>query len=208
MVSRAERAAATRDALLRAAGELLDSGGPDAVTLREVGARAGVSRGAPYGHFVDKDHLLTQLAIDAWTELAERLEQVRASPRIAPAGKLEQALRELLAVSRTRPHLYALMWTTPAGDPTGTVLAAGRSQDVFLQIVAGVVGAAAARAHGALLMSSAHGIAGMEASGHLSKDTWRATGDELVAMLVASIGRPAQEAPDRSGEPDGPVEDR
>lgn len=33
-----------RRALLDAAAALLDAGGPEAVTLREVGARAGVSR--------------------------------------------------------------------------------------------------------------------------------------------------------------------
>jgi AcrR family transcriptional regulator len=54
MNSRAETAAATRKALLTAAGELLDEDGPDAVTLRAVGAHAGVSRGAPYGHFERK----------------------------------------------------------------------------------------------------------------------------------------------------------
>ena len=69
MVSRAESAAATRRALLDAAADLLDEGGPDAVTLREVGARAGVSRGAPYGHFADKESLLTAVA----TESLDRL---------------------------------------------------------------------------------------------------------------------------------------
>ncbi len=44
MATRTEAAAATRRALVRAASELLDEGGPDAVTLRAVGARAGVSR--------------------------------------------------------------------------------------------------------------------------------------------------------------------
>ena len=52
-MSRVESAAATRRALLDDAAALLDSGGPDAVTLREVGARAGVSRGAPYRHFAE-----------------------------------------------------------------------------------------------------------------------------------------------------------
>ena len=44
MTSRLESAAKTRRALLDAAAELLDAGGPEAVTLREVGSRAGVSR--------------------------------------------------------------------------------------------------------------------------------------------------------------------
>ncbi|MBN9188177.1 MAG: TetR family transcriptional regulator, partial [Microbacterium sp.] len=42
MISRADSAASTRAGLLRAASELLDEGGTDAVTLRAVGARAGV----------------------------------------------------------------------------------------------------------------------------------------------------------------------
>ncbi len=37
-----------------AAADLLEEGGPDAVTLRAVGARAGVSRSAPYRHFTGK----------------------------------------------------------------------------------------------------------------------------------------------------------
>lgn len=65
MVTRAESAALTRRALLDAAAELLDLGGPEAVTLREVGARAGVSRGAPYRHFADKDSLPTAVATES-----------------------------------------------------------------------------------------------------------------------------------------------
>ena len=74
VATRAETAAMTRRSLLDAAGALLDAGGPDAVTLREVGARAGVSRSAPYRHFADKESLLTALATNAMNELGDRLE--------------------------------------------------------------------------------------------------------------------------------------
>jgi hypothetical protein len=53
-----------------------------------------------------------------------------------------------------------------------------------------VVGDTDARRYGALLMSSAHGIAGLELSGHLAKEKWTVDGDELVRTLVAAI-RPA-----------------
>ena len=36
-------------------------------------------------------------------------------------------------------------------------------------------------------MSSAHGIAGLELSGHLAKEKWHVGGDELVRMLVGAI---------------------
>jgi AcrR family transcriptional regulator len=52
----------TRDRLVDAATELLDEGGPAAVTLREVGRRAGVSHNAPYKHFADKESLLAAIA--------------------------------------------------------------------------------------------------------------------------------------------------
>ena len=189
MVTRAQAAAATREALVRAAFELLNSGGPDAVTLRAVGARAGVSRGAPYGHFENKEHLLTQLAIDAWNDIADQLEGLRADSAMSPAARLERALLALVDIGREHPHLYALMFAAPTAYPQAALDAAGRSQDQFLHIVAAIVGPDQAQPYGALLMSSAYGIAGMELSGHLAKEKWKVTGNELITMLVASIPR-------------------
>lgn len=186
MVTRAETAAATRTALVQAASELLDEGGPDNVTLRAVGARAGMSRGAPYGHFEHKEHLLTWLAVDAWDGLADEVERLRADAGADPATRLEKALLALIALGRRQPHRYALMFSTPADDPEAA-RAASRLEDQFLAIVADLVGGSDARRYGALLMSSAHGIAGMELSGHLAKEGWRVDGEQLVRMLVDGI---------------------
>jgi hypothetical protein len=35
--------------------------------------------GAPYGHFEEKAHLLTVLATDSWTRIAEQLENLRGA---------------------------------------------------------------------------------------------------------------------------------
>ncbi len=172
---------------MRAASELLGEGGPDAVTLRAVGARAGVSRGAPYGHFEHKQHLLTQLAVNAWNSLADKVEQLRADPNASPSARLERALLTLIEVGRRQPHLYALMFSTPAGDPDAAG-AANRLENQFLAIVADMVGESDALRYAALLMSSAHGIAGLELSGHLAKEKWKVGGEQLVRMLVDSIG--------------------
>ncbi|GAA1955343.1 TetR/AcrR family transcriptional regulator [Amycolatopsis minnesotensis] len=168
---------------MRAASDLLDEGGPDAVTLRAVGARAGVSRGAPYGHFEHKAHLLTELAINAWNSLADTVEQLRDA---TPGARLESALLALIGVGRRQPHLYALMFDTPVDDPEAAA-AASRVENQFLVIVADLVGESDARRYGALLMSSAHGIAGLELSGHLAKEKWQVDGDQLVHMLVDAI---------------------
>ncbi|MDT5364063.1 MAG: hypothetical protein QOC69_5825, partial [Mycobacterium sp.] len=134
MARRSETAAATRQSLLDAAGALLDTGGVDAVTLREVGARAGVSRSAAYRHFVDKEALLTVLATNALSELGDALE-VLAAGDDSPEQSVRSAVLSLYAIGRTRPHLYRLMFTTPAGDPTAAVRAAGRTWDLYLDIM-------------------------------------------------------------------------
>ncbi|KDN19967.1 TetR family transcriptional regulator [Amycolatopsis rifamycinica] len=152
------------------------------MTLRAVGARAGVSRGAPYGHFEDKAHLLTRLAIDAWNAVTDEVEQLRGEP----AERLERALLTLIEVGRRSPHRYALMFATPADDPAAAV-AASRLENQFLAMVADVVGEPDARRYGALLMASAHGIAGLELSGHLAREKWGVDGDQLVRTLVDGI---------------------
>jgi AcrR family transcriptional regulator len=185
-MTRAASAAATREALVRAASELLDEGGPAAVTLRAVGARAGVSRGAPYGHFENKEHLLTQLAINAWNSLADDVEQARADAGTTAEARLEWGILTLIGLARRQPHLYALMFSTPVDTPAAAE-AASRLEKEFLVLVADVVGEPDAGRYGALLMSSAHGIAGMELTGHLTKDTWRVSVEQLVRLLVDAI---------------------
>ena len=85
---RTESAAATRRALLDQAAALLDRGGPDAVTLREVGARAGVSRGAPYRHFCDKQNSAHHDCCRELGRLADHMHELREDPRLLPADRM------------------------------------------------------------------------------------------------------------------------
>jgi AcrR family transcriptional regulator len=186
---RSETAAATRRSLLDAAGALLDIGGVEAVTLREVGARAGVSRSAAYRHFADKEALLTVLATNALSELGDALAILAASDD-PPEQSLRSALVSLVTIGRTRPHLYRLMFTTPAGDPTAAVRAAGRTWDLFLDIVGHIVGSQRARHYGALLLTSVHGITSFESTGHLVWDKWQTTAEQLIDTIISLLPVP------------------
>jgi AcrR family transcriptional regulator len=187
VITRAEAAAATRRALLDAAAELLDLGGLEAVTLRAVGARAGVTRGAPYRHFADKESLLVAVGTRAWDELGERIAALRADPDLSPTEKLRATLLAFIDTARRRPHLYRLMFSNPPGDPTAMARAAQRSQDESLAVVAGLTGEPDARRYGALLLASADGIAGLELTGQLGSDKWPTPAEELVGTLVTMI---------------------
>ena len=186
-MSRTESAAATRRALLDDAAALLDSGGPAAVTLRQVAARAGLTRGAPYGHFADKESLLTAVAAEGWERIGDQMHALQTDSRLSPADKLRAALIVLITVSRQQPYLYQMMFNTPAADPAAVVRAAQRSCDEFLPIVAAVVGEQNAQRYAAILLTAGHGAAGLEMSGLLSTDKWHTTAEELIDALVAMV---------------------
>jgi AcrR family transcriptional regulator len=186
VTTRAESAAATRRSLIEAAGMLLDLGGVEAVTLREVGARSGVSRSAAYRHFADKESLLAELATNALRELGDELEALVGSED-SPEECLRSALLSLIAIGRTRPHLYRLMFTPPAGDPTAAMQAAQRTQGLFLQMVGRITGPRQAPRYGALILTSAHGITGLDLSGHMDLDKWHTSAEELVDTLISVL---------------------
>jgi AcrR family transcriptional regulator len=186
-VRRVESAAATRRALLDEATTLLNSGGPAAVTLREVGARAGVTRGAPYGHFADKENLLTAVAAEGWDRLGDQMHALRTNSRRSAASTLRAALAVIITTAREQPHLYQLMFSPPAADPTAVARAAERMCDEFLAIVAAVADADDAGRYAAILLTTAHGAAGLEASGLLTTDKWNTNADELVDALLATV---------------------
>src|SRR6202022_4802729 len=69
-----------RAACLRAAMELLEEGGPSALSLRAVARRAGVSPAAPYRHYADRDALISAVGAVGYRELAEHLAEAHPAP--------------------------------------------------------------------------------------------------------------------------------
>src|ERR1700756_75247 len=74
-----------RAACLRAAIELLEENGASALSVRAVARRAGVSPGAPYRHYADRDALISAVAAVGYRELADRLAAAHPSPS-SPGG--------------------------------------------------------------------------------------------------------------------------
>lgn len=75
-----------RTALIEAAVEIIAREGSRALTLREVTRRAGVSAGAPYRHFADREALIAAVAEAGFKELYDRMRD-----HMKRAGKDHQA---------------------------------------------------------------------------------------------------------------------
>ncbi|BCY14973.1 TetR/AcrR family transcriptional regulator [Actinoplanes sp. L3-i22] len=74
-----------RRALLTAASEAIADTGVNALSMRDLARRAGVSHAAPGHHFEDRAGLLTALATDGFEQLAKAL----ATSRLASNSLLE-----------------------------------------------------------------------------------------------------------------------
>ncbi|WP_106849808.1 TetR/AcrR family transcriptional regulator [Blastococcus sp. Marseille-P5729] len=84
----------TQNELAAAARELVVDGGPEAVTIREVAARAGMTGPAIYRYFPSREALLERVIRDLYLELADYLVQARDA---APG---ESVRARLVATSR------------------------------------------------------------------------------------------------------------
>ena len=68
-----------RQTLIEAGVALIAQQGVDGFNLRELARRAGVSPGAPYRHFADKDALLAAVATEGFEALVEQLRAAMCS---------------------------------------------------------------------------------------------------------------------------------
>jgi AcrR family transcriptional regulator len=124
-----------KEALVRAALELIAKKGPAGFTFAEAARWAGVSPAAPYRHFRDRDELLANIAVRGFEQFAEALTRAWNDGKPEPFGAFERLGRAYLEFARTEPAYYSAMFeagippeSSPelrdAGDRAFTVLRA------------------------------------------------------------------------------------
>lgn len=112
----------TKDRLVAVAAELLDLGGQEAVTLRAVAERVGVSHNAPYRHFADRNALLAGVATRDFRMLAERF-RTRAREPTAMAA-LRNVSEDFVTYGLQHPARYRLLFSDPDLQASGELKAA------------------------------------------------------------------------------------
>ena len=109
----APRGTARREAILRAAIELVGEEGPDALTHRAVAERAGVSLSATTYWFSSKEEIFREAVALAAAEEVERLERLvldLAPRQVTPAGWARELSAALAADFESDPARPAAMF--------------------------------------------------------------------------------------------------
>jgi AcrR family transcriptional regulator len=107
-----------KEALLRAALQLIAEKGPAGFTFAEAARWAGVSPAAPYRHFRDRDELLASVALRGFDQFAIVLERAWDEGRPQPFAALDRMGKAYLEFARTEPAYYSAMFE--AGIPPAT----------------------------------------------------------------------------------------
>jgi AcrR family transcriptional regulator len=105
----AEDTAATRAALVDAALFAFAREGIDRATLAGIAEAAGVTRGAVYHHFADKDALLAAVLGETWDVVAAPVWAALDAPGVPLAARLEAFALAWLAALHTDRRFAALM---------------------------------------------------------------------------------------------------
>jgi AcrR family transcriptional regulator len=191
MVGEMVATTSTRERLVEVATGLLEEGGPSAVTLREVGHRAGVSHNAPYKHFADKEDLLA--AVAAAQLRANRATVQHLSDGRPPGEALRLVLHAYVSRAMEHPEMFRLIYGRWRTDSAELGQAAHEARSLLVSLVQ------AAQDSGnlppgdpdrmtALLQALAHGAADLALSGHLAKDgKGHAEPGDLVDDLLARL---------------------
>jgi AcrR family transcriptional regulator len=181
-----------REALVRAALELIAQKGPAGFTFADAARWAGVSPAAPYRHFRDRDALLADVARRGFELFEAALAHAWNDGRPEPYRAFENLGRAYLAFARNEPAHYSAMFEAGISldeDP-GLREAAGRAFEVLRRGSEALAALAPPDKRPPAMMMSlhiwalSHGIASLFARGDAGRRSLPMAPEELLEAGV------------------------
>jgi AcrR family transcriptional regulator len=181
-----------KEALIRAALELIAKKGPAGFTFAEAARWAGVSPAAPYRHYRDRDELLADVARRGFEQFEAALARAWDEGRPDAATAFDRLGKAYLAFARNEPAFYSAMFE--AGIPLDTnpqLRAAGeRAFGVLRAATEVLVSTMPPQSRPPVLMMAlhiwalAHGIASLFGRGDAARRALPMTPEELLEAAV------------------------
>jgi AcrR family transcriptional regulator len=176
-----------RDALVAAALQEAERGGPEAISLKALAKKLGVSQPAPYRHFADREALLEAVTAEAFRQFGATLREAIGKP--SKQSKLSRFAQATLAFGLRRNGIYRLMFAsrTMACASKGSELhkAAMETFALLLEALeAPAIGFVRER-QALKIWAALHGVVMLAEQGLLSGQIAHVSREELVEDFVA-----------------------
>jgi AcrR family transcriptional regulator len=200
-----------KEALIRAALELIAQKGPAGFTFAEAARWAGVSPAAPYRHFRDRDELLIDVARRGFDQFESVLARAWNDSRPDAFAALDRMGKAYLQFARSEPAYYSAMFEAGIPPEASPELrdAAERALAVLRTAVERLIATMPVRNRPPVLMMTlhiwamSHGIASLFGRGDAARRSLPMSPEDLLeaAVLIylnglgfsvpATPGRPA-----------------
>lgn len=181
-----------KEALMRAALDLIKEKGPAGFTFAEAARWAGVSPAAPYRHFRDRDELLARVALQGFERFTAMLATAWNEGKPGATKAFDNLGKAYLAFARTEPAYYSAMFEAgvPLDSDPQLREAAERAFGVLRSACETLVSLMPAKGRPPALMvalhiwSMTHGIASLFARGDAARRSLPMPPEELLEAEV------------------------
>jgi AcrR family transcriptional regulator len=190
-----------RQKVLDASLALIEEGGLDRLSLREVARKAGVSHQAPYHYFGDREAILAALAGEGFSKLGESLVRAAAKAGSEPAKAVEAMGRAYVEFALRNPAYFQAMFRADAVPLDRYPDARKREDEAFGKLVEGIGQAFAdqpaetRRAMAIACWAMVHGLATLILEGSLArklgipKARQRQLANEVIGTFTRVFGK-------------------
>ena len=190
-----------RDALVQAALREAEQGGPEAISIKALAKKLGVSQPAPYRHFADREALLHAVTAEAFRQFNSILRAAIDKP--SKRSKLSRFAQAALDFGLRRNGIYRLMFAsrTMACAEEGSELHIAADEALALLIESMEVPAVGLlRERQALQVWAAlHGVITLAEQGLLTGQVAKVSREELVEDIVEQTKLALKAAIEKAG---------
>ncbi len=181
------------DALLTSAADILESEGPDGLSVRRIAAAAKVAPMGVYNHFESKNGIVEALFIQGFERLGDALTSI--ADIVDPYEALREGGRRYRALALAHPKVYGLMFlcTVPGYEPSDAALEiSARAFDSLVAavqraIAAGVIAESSATETAQLIWANIHGWVSLEILGLGFVEDQDAGFDRVCSSLMRGL---------------------
>jgi AcrR family transcriptional regulator len=178
----------TRTRIIEAARDLYIEHGSEALSMRKIGKRVGISAAAIYRHFPDKEHLLLEVCQEGFVLFGASLMQGLRGK--TPRERLMWTGRGYMRFALEHPAYYRVIFATPHPSFTALKNEAGQSFTPTFQLLvdrvgecqrAGVMREQAPESIALAIWAHVHGAVMLWLDGHLG---WIETPEAFEAFFT------------------------
>ena len=189
-----------RQKVLDASLALIEEGGLDRLSMREVARKAGVSHQAPYHYFADREAILAALAGEGFSRMGQQLMRAAQSGS-KPVESVDAMGRAYVEFALRNPAYFQIMFRADAVPLDRYPEARKREDEAFGKLVEGIgqafgdQPAERRRAMAIACWAMVHGLATLILEGSLarkvgvSKARQKQLADEVIGTFTRLLGK-------------------